>query len=244
MPAGLAAGRGLHATSGSRAGGGRTRVRMNCSGKHAAMMLTCQANGWPVDGYPAADHPLQRHLAEAVGRPRRRASGGCGRGWLRCSGFRDHPARPRSGVRPTCCGRTRPGGGRRRRHACASRVGRWDRSGGQRIDGWSVRTTREGRCRGGLRRGAYGHRRGGGQDRRRVGSGGGMRGDCWTSSAGDQRQRSRRARRGAGHRRWCDGGRGTYSACPVHALAFLIWPSSSRPRRRRRPTPVRTFRRG
>ena len=49
-------------------GGGRTRVRMNCSGKHAAMMLTCQANGWPVDGYPAADHPLQRHLAEAVGR--------------------------------------------------------------------------------------------------------------------------------------------------------------------------------
>src|SRR6185312_5897277 len=49
-------------------GGGRTRVRMNCSGKHAAMMLTCQANGWPVDGYPAAAHPLQRHLAEAVGR--------------------------------------------------------------------------------------------------------------------------------------------------------------------------------
>jgi L-asparaginase II len=50
------------------AGGGRTRVRMNCSGKHAAMMLACQANGWSVDGYPAADHPLQRHLAETVGR--------------------------------------------------------------------------------------------------------------------------------------------------------------------------------
>ncbi|MDQ3734491.1 MAG: asparaginase, partial [Actinomycetota bacterium] len=28
------------------AGGGPQRVYMNCSGKHAAMLLTCQANGW------------------------------------------------------------------------------------------------------------------------------------------------------------------------------------------------------
>jgi L-asparaginase II len=50
------------------AGGGPTRLRMNCSGKHAAMLLTCQANDWPTDGYRAVDHPLQMHLADAVAR--------------------------------------------------------------------------------------------------------------------------------------------------------------------------------
>jgi L-asparaginase II len=50
------------------AGGGRTRLRMNCSGKHAAMLRTCQANGWPTHGYLAADHPLQQHLQRTVAR--------------------------------------------------------------------------------------------------------------------------------------------------------------------------------
>lgn len=40
---------------------GRTRTReaMNCSGKHAAMLLTCTIAGWPTQDYLAADHPLQ-----------------------------------------------------------------------------------------------------------------------------------------------------------------------------------------
>ncbi len=42
-----------------RSGGGPTSEQMNCSGKHTAMLLTCQAAGWPTDGYLAPDHPLQ-----------------------------------------------------------------------------------------------------------------------------------------------------------------------------------------
>jgi len=48
------------------AGGGPERVTMNCSGKHAAMLRTCQAAGWPVAGYLAAEHPLQVALEAAV----------------------------------------------------------------------------------------------------------------------------------------------------------------------------------
>jgi L-asparaginase II len=48
------------------AGGGRERILMNCSGKHAGMLLTCRAAGWPVEGYTAADHPLQKACRTAV----------------------------------------------------------------------------------------------------------------------------------------------------------------------------------
>ncbi len=41
-------------------------VRMNCSGKHAAMLVTCVLNGWPTTGYLAADHPLQRAILRTV----------------------------------------------------------------------------------------------------------------------------------------------------------------------------------
>lgn len=34
----------------------------NCSGKHAGMLATCRAHGWPVEGYRRADHPLQQLL--------------------------------------------------------------------------------------------------------------------------------------------------------------------------------------
>jgi len=50
------------------AGGGRTSLRMNCSGKHAAMIATCVAAGWPVDGHLEPDHPLQVHIAATVER--------------------------------------------------------------------------------------------------------------------------------------------------------------------------------
>ncbi len=36
-----------------------TRIAMNCSGKHAAMLLTCVSNGWPIANYLDAGHPLQ-----------------------------------------------------------------------------------------------------------------------------------------------------------------------------------------
>jgi L-asparaginase II len=36
-----------------------TRISMNCSGKHAAMLLTCVVNGWPTDSYLDPVHPLQ-----------------------------------------------------------------------------------------------------------------------------------------------------------------------------------------
>ncbi|MGW4482272.1 asparaginase [Amycolatopsis sp. NPDC004368] len=42
------------------------RVTMNCSGKHAAMLATCVAAGWPTEGYEQPGHPLQKALADTV----------------------------------------------------------------------------------------------------------------------------------------------------------------------------------
>jgi L-asparaginase II len=66
-----------------RAGGGRRKLLMNCSGKHAGMIATCVAAGWRVDGYPDPDHPVQRAIRVAVedltGEPARAiAVDGCG----------------------------------------------------------------------------------------------------------------------------------------------------------------------
>jgi L-asparaginase II len=38
----------------------------NCSGKHAAMVAVCRTNGWPLDDYRDADHPLQQALLTEV----------------------------------------------------------------------------------------------------------------------------------------------------------------------------------
>ena len=43
-----------------RAGVAPAPIAMNCSGKHAAMLATCVANGWPLETYRAADHPCSR----------------------------------------------------------------------------------------------------------------------------------------------------------------------------------------
>ncbi|SFS00455.1 asparaginase [Microbacterium sp. cf046] len=51
-----------------REGGEPSRIRMNCSGKHAAMLLTCVVNDWPTDGYLAPEHPLQVHIREVAER--------------------------------------------------------------------------------------------------------------------------------------------------------------------------------
>jgi L-asparaginase II len=64
-----------------RAGHGPEPITMNCSGKHAAMIATCVANGWPIhdpagehspdgvwgaDDYRAPQHPLQQAIRTAV----------------------------------------------------------------------------------------------------------------------------------------------------------------------------------
>src|SRR5580693_5480166 len=43
-----------------------SRVRFNCSSKHAAMLTTCIANDWPTETYLDPDHPLQRHIKKTV----------------------------------------------------------------------------------------------------------------------------------------------------------------------------------
>ena len=49
-------------------GGKRDRVYMNCSGKHAAMLATCVAAGWPTGSYRDPDHPLQRRIKATIER--------------------------------------------------------------------------------------------------------------------------------------------------------------------------------
>jgi len=51
-----------------RSGGGPSPLTMNCSGKHAAMLATCMAIGWPTDGYLELDHPVQAAITATVTR--------------------------------------------------------------------------------------------------------------------------------------------------------------------------------
>jgi L-asparaginase II len=43
-----------------------TQIAMNCSGKHAAMLATCVKNGWPIETYLEANHPLQLAIKEEL----------------------------------------------------------------------------------------------------------------------------------------------------------------------------------
>ncbi|MCP9207875.1 asparaginase [Streptomyces sp. NEAU-Y11] len=49
-----------------RAGHGPTRLAQNCSGKHAAMLLTARLNDWPLADYLDPAHPLQQLIADTV----------------------------------------------------------------------------------------------------------------------------------------------------------------------------------
>jgi L-asparaginase II len=51
-----------------RTGEPADRVHMNCSGKHAAMLATCVAAGWPTASYTDPEHPLQQQIKAVVGR--------------------------------------------------------------------------------------------------------------------------------------------------------------------------------
>jgi L-asparaginase II len=49
-----------------RAGRAKASITMNCSGKHAAMLATCVASGWPVESYRLPDHPVQQAIRAAI----------------------------------------------------------------------------------------------------------------------------------------------------------------------------------
>jgi len=49
-----------------RAGGDKDSLHQNCSGKHAAMLATCVAGGWPVDTYLEPEHPVQRAIRATI----------------------------------------------------------------------------------------------------------------------------------------------------------------------------------
>jgi len=66
-----------------RSGVGPRPITMDCSGKHAAMLLTCVTNGWDTTTYLDPEHPLQRGLLETfaatTGEPVQvHATDGCG----------------------------------------------------------------------------------------------------------------------------------------------------------------------
>jgi L-asparaginase II len=56
-----------------RAGHDKSPIAMNCSGKHAGMLVTCAVNGWDLATYRDPDHPLQQAImttfAELTGEP-------------------------------------------------------------------------------------------------------------------------------------------------------------------------------
>lgn len=49
-----------------RSGQQPSRLTGDCSGKHAGMLLTCQAQHWSIDDYLRADHPLQVAIAGTI----------------------------------------------------------------------------------------------------------------------------------------------------------------------------------
>ena len=73
-----------------RAGRVKDSLSMNCSGKHAGMLVTCVVNGWDTATYLSPEHPLQQaiaatfseHTAEPVTAV---AVDGCGAPLLSCS---------------------------------------------------------------------------------------------------------------------------------------------------------------
>ncbi len=66
-----------------RAGREPASILMECSGKHAAMLLTSVMNDWPTETYLEPDHPLQVTIAEVFasftdGPPNAVGTDGCG----------------------------------------------------------------------------------------------------------------------------------------------------------------------
>jgi L-asparaginase II len=59
-----------------------SRLRHNCSGKHAGFLYLCRARDWKTEGYRLAEHPLQQEIhsrvSGLVGREPVTAIDGCG----------------------------------------------------------------------------------------------------------------------------------------------------------------------
>ncbi|HLR93736.1 MAG TPA: asparaginase [Jiangellaceae bacterium] len=51
-----------------RAGGVASSLSADCSGKHAAMLLTCAVNGWSQANYLEHSHPLQQGIRATIAR--------------------------------------------------------------------------------------------------------------------------------------------------------------------------------
>ncbi|MDJ0355191.1 asparaginase [Paenarthrobacter sp. PH39-S1] len=49
-----------------RAGGGKSKIAMNCSGKHAAFLWACTENGWDLRSYLEPNHPLQQLVRSVI----------------------------------------------------------------------------------------------------------------------------------------------------------------------------------
>jgi L-asparaginase II len=45
---------------------GGSKLKHNCSGKHAGMLALCHANGWPYEGYRLEKHPCQQAMLVEV----------------------------------------------------------------------------------------------------------------------------------------------------------------------------------
>jgi L-asparaginase II len=43
-----------------------SRLKHNCSGKHAGMLALCRAKGWPTEGYRLAEHPCQNAMLDVI----------------------------------------------------------------------------------------------------------------------------------------------------------------------------------
>jgi L-asparaginase II len=43
-----------------------SRLKHNCSGKHAGMLALCRARSWPTEGYRLAEHPCQRAMLAEI----------------------------------------------------------------------------------------------------------------------------------------------------------------------------------
>ena len=43
-----------------------SKLKHNCSGKHAGMLALCRAREWPLAGYSAADHPCQQAMLAGI----------------------------------------------------------------------------------------------------------------------------------------------------------------------------------
>jgi len=43
-----------------------SKLKHNCSGKHAGMLALCRAQGWPLEGYRLAGHPCQEAMLAEV----------------------------------------------------------------------------------------------------------------------------------------------------------------------------------